>query len=83
VSARKTIPGQPPTSEVFPVNPPTFTALECRCLAWMVASIAWIPDSWAPEIGSIAKKLRAFLGDAALDENPKRSRLLADDEVTP
>jgi len=49
----------------------TFTEREWRCLAWMVASIAWVPDAWTNEIGSISRKLREFLGDDAVRSDAK------------
>ena len=49
--------------------PPTLTDREWECVAWMVASVAWIPDAWTAEIGSVAKKMRHFLGDGAVSTN--------------
>jgi hypothetical protein len=55
-----------PQSTIFPRQSPEFTEREWLCLAWIVASLAWIPDRWTTEVGSIAKKLRMALGDDAM-----------------
>lgn len=52
-------------------KPPTFTDLELHYIAWMVGSIAWMPDRWTDTISSVAKKIRAYCGDEAVSINAK------------
>jgi hypothetical protein len=45
------------------VRKPTFTDEEIRCIADMIVRTPWIPDVFTKEYGSIAKKVRVYLGD--------------------
>lgn len=45
------------------VVPVTFTEAELRCIAWAFGAIAWVPAAWRESTDSVAKKLRAHLGD--------------------
>jgi hypothetical protein len=50
---------------------PTFTDDELKCIAWAFGSLAWVPARWRESTDTVAKKLRAYLGDDAVSEKAK------------